>query len=441
MKKRVLNTLLTLMFIAMLLPAIQQFSNFPRIKSLKGAITIPKKPKLSLQGYFDASLQDSMDTYVENTIGFRPILVRLHNQIQYSLFDTVNAQGVIFGENGYLFELNYIKAFYGLNFVGFDKINTDIIETRFVNDWLLRQEKHLIVVLAPGKGTFFKDQIPDSYKPDSIHITNNKVYIDSLSKYQIPIIDGNSYFEKIKDTSQFALFPKSGIHWSYYGMGLIFDSLLQKMEIDGGKKFIDFGMKNIEVSKKLRSPDQDLWEGMNVFAQPSDYAMPYPKFYFENPVKENMPKVIVVADSYYWQWFGSGYATRSFHSHDFWYYNTQIYPGNGGEAIQRHNVDIISRVMETDFVILLQTDANMDRYSFGFIHDLYLAIQKLDAMSTEDLLAIEKIIAGIKASPDYMKTIEKKAAQRHISVEEMLRGDAMWVFQNKKKSIPDKNKK
>lgn len=434
MRKRVLNTMLVLMFIVLLLPAIQQFANFPRIKSLKGAITIPKMPKLSLKGYLDASLQDSMDTFVENTIGYRPVLVRLHNQIQYSLFDTVNAKGVIFGKNDYLFEQNYIKALYGLDFVGFDKVQTDINETKFVNEWLIKHGKHLILVFAPGKATFFPEQVPDSYKPDSIHFTNNKVYIDSLSKYQIPLIDGNQYFKKIKDTSQFALFPKSGIHWSYYGIGLIFDSLLQKMEQVGGKRFIDFGMKNIEVSKKLQSPDQDLWEGLNVFSQPNDYAMPYPKFYFENPIKENMPKVIVVADSYYWQWFGSGYATRSFNSHDFWYYNAQIYPGNGGEAIQRHNVDIISRVIETNFVIVLQTDANMDRFSFGFIHDLYLAIQKIDAMSNEDLEAIEKIIAGIKASPVYMKTIEEKAAKRHISVEEMLRGDAMWVFQNKKKS-------
>lgn len=441
MRKRVSNILLISIFVVLLLPVIQHYTHFPRMKMLKGAIVEPKKPKLSLSGYFNATLQDSIDKYVEHFVGFRPDLVRLHNQIQFSFFDTINAKGVIYGKEGYLFEYNYIRALYGLNFVGLEKVKQDIAETVFVNNWLDKQGKHLIVVFAPGKATFFPDKVPDMYKPDTIGFRNNDLYSDSLLKHQIPLIDGNKYFLSIKETSRYALFPKSGIHWSYYGMGLIFDSLLQKMEIDGGKKFIDFGMKNIEVSKKLRSPDQDLWEGMNVFAQPSDYAMPYPKFYFENPVKENMPKVIVVADSYYWQWFGSGYATRSFHSHDFWYYNTQIYPGNGGEAIQRHNVDIISRVMETDFVILLQTDANMDRYSFGFIHDLYLAIQKLDAMSTEDLLAIEKIIAGIKASPDYMKTIEKKAAQRHISVEEMLRGDAMWVFQNKKKSIPDKNKK
>jgi len=432
MRKRVLNILFYLLLLILLLPAIQQFANFPHVKGLKGAITIPTRPSISLKAYFNASLQDSMDTYVENTVGYRPDLVRLHNQLQYSLFDTINAHGVIIGKNGYLFELNYIKSLYGLNFVGFEKIKKDITETVVVNDWLTAQGKHLIVVLAPGKASFFPDKVPDAYKPDSVGFTNNKLYVDSLSKHKIPLIDGNNYFLRIRYTSRYALFAKSGIHWSYYGMGLIFDSLIQDMEQLSGKHFIDFGIKKVEVSNKLRSPDQDLWEGMNIFIRPDDYPMPYPLFYFDNPVKENMPNVIVVADSYYWQWFGSGYASQAFKSHDFWYYNTQVLPGNGDKAIEKHHVDILTRVMATDFIVLLQTDANMDRYSFGFIHDLYLAIQNLNYLSHEDLMAIEKTITGIKASPSYMKTIEEKAAKRNISIEEMLRIDALWIFNYKK---------
>ncbi len=432
MRKRVSNILLISIFVALLLPVAQHYTHFPRMKSLKGAIVEPKKPKLSLSGYFNATLQDSVDKYVEHFVGFRPDLVRLHNQIQFSLFDTINAKGVIFGKEGYLFEYNYIRALYGLNFVGLEKVKQDISETVFVNDWLNKQGKHLIIVFAPGKATFFPDKVPDMYKPDTIGFRNNDLYSDSLIKHQIPLIDGNKYFLSIKDTSRYSLFPKSGIHWSFYGMGLIFDSLISQMELIGGKKFIDFGMKKVIVSKKLIPPDQDMWEGMNIFIKPNDYAMPYPEFYFNNAIEDNKPRVIVVADSYYWPYFGSGNATRSFKSHDFWYYNAQVIRGDGSETIERHNVDVLSRVMETDFIVLLQTDANMDRFSFGFIHDLYLAINKLDALSPEDLQSIQKIIDGIKNSPSYMKMIEEKAVKRHISVEEMLRGDAMWVFQNKK---------
>ncbi len=434
MKKQLHFSLLILMFVVLLLPVVQQFTNFPKISALNGAVTVPKKPEISLKAYFNATLQDSMDKWVENTVGFRPDLVRLHNQIKYSLFDTISARGVIFGKDNFLFELNYIKAVYGLNFVGYDKITKDAEETQFVNNWLTERNKHLLVVFAPGKGTFYADKIPDSYKPDSAIVTNNQIYTKKFAETGIPFIDGNAYLLNIKDTCRFVLYPKSGIHWSYYGMGLIFDSILSSMEQMQGKRFIDFGIKKIEVSKKLRSPDQDLWGGMNIFSKPDDFAMPYPTFFFDNTVKEAMPRVITVADSYYWQWFGSGYATRSFQSHDFWYYNAQVISGSGKETVKRHNADILSRVLEADFILLLQTDANMDRYSFGFIHELYEAIQKNKSLNAEDVLAIEKIMNGIRNNPSYMKLIEDKAINRHISVEEALRGDAMWVFE-KRKSI------
>lgn len=438
MRKKLLFSLLVMMFIVLLLPSIQQFANFPKVSPLKGAVTFPRMPKLSLKAYFNASLQDSMDKWVENHVGFRPDLVRLHNQIQYSFFDTINAKGVIFGKDDYLFEFNYIKALYGLNFVGYDKITKDAQETQFVNNWLTERNKHLFVIFAPGKASFYPDKVPDLYKPDTAIVTNNQVYTQKFAEAGIPFIDCNKYFLSIKDTSRFILYPKSGIHWSYYGMGLIFDSVLKSMEQLQGKRFIDFGIKKMEVSKKLRSPDQDLWEGMNIFIEPNDPAMPYPEFYFENPDKEAMPRVIVVSDSFYWQWFGGGYAKRSFKSHDFWYYNAQVISGSGKETVERHNADILARVMATDFIILLQTDANMDRYSFGFIHELFEAIQKHSSLSQEDLLEIEKIMEGMRSNANYLKSIEEKAIKRHVPLEEALRGDAMWVFENKKKNAAQK---
>jgi len=89
------------------------------------------------------------------------------------------------------------------------------------------------------------------------------------------------------------------------------------MEQITGRDFVDLSMQNISNTKKLRSPDRDLWEGMNIMVKPDDYAMAYPEYRFENLVKENLPRVITVADSYYWQWFGGGYALKGFSTNSF----------------------------------------------------------------------------------------------------------------------------
>lgn len=415
----------------LLMPLAQSRFDFPKIKPLKGYFLTHKKPVATFANYLNGSLQDSLNRYIEQNIGFRPDLVRLHNQFRYSLFDTVSAAGVIKGKNGYLFELNYIKAFYGLDFVGYDTLRKHMEQTVAVNDWLQKQGKHLIVFLAPGKGTYFSDYLPDGYKTDSLLPTNENIYYESLKQYHIPVISGNRLFAAVRDTCRYALFPQCGIHWSYYGLGVAFDTLLDCMNQLNGRDFVDFTTKNIVVTNNLRSPDRDLWEGLNIFSKPNDQAMPYPVFEFVRKTPDSMPSVIVVADSYYWQWFGGGYANQAFGKHDFWYYNMQIFGGEGNKEIQRQNVDILTRVLEADFIILLQTDANMSRYSFGFIPQLYDAIQKARDLDKAAMDEIRQTIVSIRNSPDYMELIKEKAEKRKITVDEMLRLDAIWIYENK----------
>ncbi len=127
MQKRIKHSLFVLLMLMMILPFIQQTFDVPKIRSLKGAFVVPQKPKWFFHNFLESSYQDSLNTYLEHHIGYRPHLVRLNNQLQYSLFDTVNAQGgVIIGKEGYLFELNYIKAMYGLDYVGDERVASDI---------------------------------------------------------------------------------------------------------------------------------------------------------------------------------------------------------------------------------------------------------------------------------------------------------------------------
>ncbi|HPE43650.1 MAG TPA: hypothetical protein PKV88_06180, partial [Bacteroidales bacterium] len=186
----------------LILPFIQYQFNIPRIKALKGAYTTPEKPLWNNNNFWNGTFQDSMNTYIEQTIGYRPHFVRLHNQLQYSLFDTINAQGVIMGKEGYLYEMNYIKAYYGLDYVGDKKITEDINKTIAVNQWLNDNNKLLLVVLAPGKGTFLPEYIPDELKPKSKGPTNYDAYYDALKNAEIAVIGGNHWFNAMKDTSK-----------------------------------------------------------------------------------------------------------------------------------------------------------------------------------------------------------------------------------------------
>ncbi|MBK9291433.1 MAG: hypothetical protein IPM52_07385 [Bacteroidetes bacterium] len=419
-----------LLLILLVLPVLQQLTGFPKVRGLKGYFENPVKPSFSVSNFLNGTYQDSLNTWLEHHVGFRPDLIRIYNQLRYSLFDTVTANAVVRGKNGFLYETNYIRALYGLDYVGDEQVEKHATQLSQISEWLGRHNKHLVVLLAPGKASFFPEHVPDRFASAAVGKRNDFEYAKALSARGVPVIHGNPWFAAMRDTAKLALFPKCGIHWSYYGMTLAFDSLINTMAQVSGRKWLDFRVSRIEVTHKLRSPDRDLWEGLNIICEPDDFAMPYPELQLKKIGKA--PNVMVVADSYYWQWFGSGYATEAFGEHAFWYYNEQIFPGDGGSPIERRNVDMLLRVLENDFIVILLTDANMYRFGFGFVEQLHEAIQQYDSLSASDLAKLDEIVAAIRASEEWMANVRQKAADRRISEEEMIRLDAFWVLQHNK---------
>src|SRR4030042_2318806 len=103
-------------------PGIQKHTGIVHEIGLKGAIVPVAKPDFTMRGWFDASCQEKMETYLNESFGLRNYFVRINNQIAFTFFRKAKASGVIIGKEKYLYEENYIRAYYGLDFIGEDSI-------------------------------------------------------------------------------------------------------------------------------------------------------------------------------------------------------------------------------------------------------------------------------------------------------------------------------
>ena len=54
--------------------------------------------------------QKRLDNKLASDFGFRSLLIKINNQLNFSLFNKVNAKGVIAGKENYLFETTYIAG-------------------------------------------------------------------------------------------------------------------------------------------------------------------------------------------------------------------------------------------------------------------------------------------------------------------------------------------
>ena len=124
-------------------------------------------------------------------------------------------------------------------------------------------------------------------------------------------------------------------------------------------------------SNKPLDTDDDIENGMNLLFNIKDLKMGYPEVQFEISRDTPASKVLVVADSYYWGLFNSGVSRDIFNNGEFWFYNKQIYPHSYTAPLNVEDVNLKAHIETNDIIILLSTDANLPKFAFGFIDQVY----------------------------------------------------------------------
>lgn len=314
--------------------------------------------------------QDSTEQNLKAHTGFQPLLIRLHNQLDFTLYNKVNVHSVVLGKEGYLYELNYIKAHYGMDFVGKTVIEQKVRDLDLIRDSLLQRGVQLLVVLAPGKASFFPEYIPDEYAQQRSDSTNYTYYRQALNQYGIPLFDAKKWFETMKPTAPYPLYPKAGIHWSKYGEYLVADSLIHRMKLMGFEDMPYLKLDKITRSDQNINGDYDLGESMNLLFKLNTTSMGYPEFHVENKTGKQ-PKVMVVADSYYSAlYFNNRLSEIAWGNGAYWYYYQEVFTPGSTEKKMAETLDIKSATEKNDIVILMITDANLYQFGFGWIEAL-----------------------------------------------------------------------
>lgn len=361
------------------------FINFLPEKPLNGVYIEQKLPKCDKEQWFSFGYQQKLDKYLDQNFGFRPYFIRLFNQTEYTLFKRSHGEGIVIGENDYLYESWYIIAYTGR---WVDKKNADnnIHKLSGIKEYLEQYDTRLLVVLAPGKGHYYPDFFPGRYKRTPT-LTYYDYYRDIISKTDIPCIDFNSLFLKLKDTVSYPLFPQTGTHWSNYGATIASDSMLYYVEDLLTKKMAHFISDSIELTDVPRNTDNDLEKTLNLWNEISEDTLAYPVL--SRDTTSNLPSgpsAIVIADSFFWQIF-NGPFNWSFSTLKFWYYFSSIYPDSYKEGITTSEIDVLEHVKSSDLVIILVSPANLKRFSFGFVDRVDSLIRVNEPFFLPDSLA------------------------------------------------------
>ncbi len=432
MKGNKLHTFLfALVIAALFLPMIQMVKPFVEVGPLFGSIVPTAKDSLTLEAWFDGTYQENRNKYINEQFGFRNTAVRLHNQIAFSLFGKAKANGVIIGKEDYLYEIKYINAYRGAEEINQSELDSNLFMLKAIQSKLKEKGVELIVVMNPGKASFYSEFIPDEFP-----IVSNRSY---YSEYQIGLesqgiqhIDFGKWFREMKGKTPAPLFPKTGIHWSQYGATLAADSLVNYCMKLFGKNMNEFvwDKNNLPLQTTMESVDDDIGLGMNLYLPIDVLPMAYPrvsvKVKVDSANKGIQPKVAVISDSYFFNLMQLPWAPNIFESLNFYFYNKQLHKRPEGTMTNSDPLSQMKEIEKSNVVFVMATECNMDKLGWGFISSAYKYFvlgEKFDSFE----FRVQKFKNNILSDEAWIKAIAEKAKQNKVPLDTMIMRDARYM--------------
>lgn len=437
--KTILFSLTALLLFASML---QKWLNWPRFRALRGVVVEQPMPQLTFDNYRDGSFQQQTEAHLKQHCGCREPLIRLYNQYLWDFYGKtpVTEGQIVFGKDGWIYEPWVVADYYQRQFRYYAPDSTQMAAL-FSEEAqrLLRLQQvlenygtHLFVSMAPAKDLICPEHLPenqdtrfDNEPKISARFFNEAEY----TRLGVNHLNLEQYFLQMKDTADFYLFPQTGTHWSRYAALYGADTLIRYMEHLG-----NMNIRNLVIGQRelgnARDPDDDLESLLNLIR-----PLPKPKYWYANVTTDGdttatKPKVIIIGDSFWWTIAAQLPLPEIFSDIPYWYYNSTVYYYEPYHSVDELN--LAEELKSADFVVLSYCATQQYRMNDGFTQKALEALGNSPEPMTLDSETfiereIQKTIAKILASTEWMKMIREKAEQNGMSVEQTLRADAQWV--------------
>jgi hypothetical protein len=390
--------LLVLLLALVLTPALQAKFSFFQEKPLGGAYTYAPKATFTWAGLRNSTYQDNLQRYLEDRLGFRTFLIRLRNQLAFSLFHVVNSPGIEVGRNGVLFETYQIQSYAGLDRLAEDAVRAQVRRFRTVQRDLAQRGVQLLFVMAPNKAHFQPEDLPSRWKIAPGNINNYDLYLRALQEDSVAMLDFVPLLAKWKKTSPYPLFARAGTHWSGYGASLAADTLLRRLEFMGGVRFPTIRTIGkpliVRATDSLQGNDNDLARPLNLLQELENTPHAYPQLAFDAPRPgQSRPPALFVADSFIWGFCQfNPFLEKSFSddTHYLFYGESLHKTDKALTSLNRsiNSLDLRKEIESRRFIVLITTEHNLVKQEFNFtnlVYQLYHPLTDADKKAIDQL--------------------------------------------------------
>lgn len=179
----------------------------------------------------DGRLAAGINAWFDDRLGFRPLLTRLANQIDYSLFGY--SRKVLMGKDGFLFERREVDEL-----VTHERDQSIEVEKRVFDDlaaYLRTRGIRLVIVATPAKEAFYREFLPDhAPQPPAVRrLDRLRDVLKAGDGKQWLYIDSEAVIRAGRP-DKVGLYYRYDLHMTPLGAGLVAQALVNRIAEDEG---------------------------------------------------------------------------------------------------------------------------------------------------------------------------------------------------------------
>jgi hypothetical protein len=428
---KILKGLLLLIILFILASTLIQVKYHPfRVRALNGTFRLNEKPdfkRFTWDRWFSGFFQAEFTGRVEDHTPLRNTLVRIYNQYDYSVFDTIHTVGYVMGKNRILFNGNDLLEYSGKYYIGENAIFKKMKKLREVHDTLAKKNTLLLFVLEPSKCRFYHDYLPVNYLPGPNDRSNFGTCLDVLKKTGLPFLDLDGFLLRVKDTSRVPLFTNYGMKLTPAGLAYSIDTLAGYIRDEKKGKVPQVLLRDQKIPDSLESllfADDNV---LNLLCPGTGGNDAYPFVEFSRDPSAKKLSVLVIGGDYF-RTVGPLISAGLFRHQEFWYRNQKPTSGDGTMNPVGDNLPLAGKLSKFDVILVMISEKELHTGIWNFPDEAYAAFFP---KYVEDPVFVTE--NSIRANPEWFDVVAEKAFSHHYTLEEMIRTDAEYICSLQKK--------
>ncbi|QDL99639.1 alginate O-acetyltransferase [Rhodopseudomonas palustris] len=260
-------------------------SHAVRIGPALVGVTQQRPLDVSLHGFLDGALQKVAALRIADAMPLRRTLIRLNNQIAYSLFGEIVAPGVLVGRDGQLVQRSYLEEYCSRTIGQADAMADAAIPLlRDIQAFYRGRGGGFLYIVTPSKVADMPDKFTHLMTCPSTPQARAELvpaYVARLRAAGIEVVDAASSTHARRHGDAVEPFPRGGIHWNELAMARASRQIVDAVNAQVGRELLPPFSFTARIVRPAEGRDRDLAELANLLVAPIDY--PAPKLTYSHP--------------------------------------------------------------------------------------------------------------------------------------------------------------